>query len=146
MRANAIWIVLCLVAVSLPSAAQATEDCYWLTEGGRKMVAIPDWDFTSAADAPGLMVLPPAPEDARAILCERDDPVPRPNDFESLLQGKPLFVRAGVGDEAVLTALGSEDGQFKLSVQQGRITDAQRQQIAERLEGFYAAYDVLKGE
>lgn len=130
----------------LPLGVLANEDCYWLTDGGAKMVAIEGWDFTTESAKPGLVTLPEAPETAQAILCERDDPVPQPHDFEALIQGKPLFVRAGVGRAAVVTALGSEDGAFKLSVQQGSVTDAQRALITERLEGFYAAYDALRAD
>lgn len=129
------------------TSAKSAAGCYWLFQGERKPAAIENFDVARETARSGLVDMPSAPSGASAVSCYRTSPVPEPHDYEVLLRGYPLFlwVDDDNGENTVL-ALGVEDGQFKVGVTQGSITDEQRQQIVSRLEGFYEAYDALQAD
>lgn len=118
--------------------------CYWMFQEGRKPLEMKGFDLAGETARPGLVELPEAPGGAAAITCLRSSPVPKLHDYETLLRGYPLFIRAKKGDELTVVAIGVKDGQFYASIPEGSLTDGQRDRLVERLDDFLDAYAKLE--
>lgn len=73
-----------------------------------------------------------------SILCVRTTPVPAPHDYEILLDGFPLYISSGEGDDHTLTLLEIADHQFRIRIIEGSLSTAERALAAERLEQYTA--------
>jgi hypothetical protein len=125
--------VLAAAGAALFAAGAAQAQCYAaFAEEGRAPELVEGYSLSETAAAPGPIARPPVPEDAAALLCERDTVVPDANDFKILHHGLPLYIQ----DEDTLLALGFAEGQYTVTVPQGSIDDAEREAIVEALEGF----------
>lgn len=129
-----------------PMAGSSGDICYWLFQDGQKPVEIKGFDLARETARPGLVELPEAPAGAGAITCVRSSPIPKLNDYETVLRGYPLLLRVSKGDEITIVAVGVKGGQFYASIPQGSITSEQRGQLAKRLDEFLDAYHKLDTE
>lgn len=78
----------------------------------------------------------PGDMDVGSILCVRSSPVPAPHDYEILLDGFPLYISSGEGDNHTLTLLEIADQQFRIRIIEGTLNAAERALAAERLEYY----------
>ncbi|TRO95717.1 hypothetical protein FKB34_07695 [Glycocaulis profundi] len=125
--------VLAAAGAALFAAGAAQAQCYAaFAEEGRAPELVEGYSLSETAAAPGPIARPPVPEDAAALLCERETVVPDANDFKILHHGLPLYIQ----DDDTLVALGFSEGQYTVTVPQGAINDDEREAIFDALRGF----------
>ena len=116
------------VVTALDSVAVDTpqDECGVLVgDNDAQLVVVPSLHVAEQTDLAGPFVLPPdAPPGVHAIQCRRASIVPRGRDFEVLLAGYPLALRAP--DDSVVW-LELEDGQVRVSFSEDALDTAQMQ-------------------
>lgn len=143
-----LGILTAIAAASLTStAALAMTDveeygCAVMAADRHGAAAMPDYSVLERSRAEGRMTLGISADFTIAgIMCRRNTIIPAEHDFEVPLAGLPLYISTDGADGSRIVVLTIEDDQFVVRIMEGELTGSEREQVASRIETYYAALD-----
>jgi len=141
-------ILTAIAAASLTStAALAFTDveeygCVAMSADRQGAAAMPGYSVLERSRAEGRMTVSISADFAVAgIMCRRNTIIPAEHDFEVPLAGLPLYISTDGADGSRIVVLTIEDDQFVVRIMEGELTASEREQVASRIETYYAALE-----
>ncbi|WP_109261536.1 hypothetical protein [Hyphobacterium indicum] len=141
-------ILTAIAAASLTGAAAfAFTDveeygCVAMSADRQGAAAMPGYSVLERSRAEGRMTVSISADFAIAgIMCRRNTIIPAEQDFEVPLAGLPLYISTDGADGSRIVVLTIEDDQFVVRIMEGELTASEREQVASRIETYYAALE-----
>ena len=127
-----------------PEPVVPYERCGVVYEAAKGSIAtkvVPSIHLVDLADGDSFKIPDDAPAGVKAVQCGRDSIGPLRNDYKVLLAGFPLSLVARDGRVAVLEA---SNGKLQLRALEGKLTDAENEQVQVFLDEAQFAFDKAK--